>query len=201
MRRRFYLGFDLGRMRDHSAIAVIELDRQGRKRMVVRSVKRIPLGTPYEEVLEILRRTVGLLQSLGTCRAVVDATGVGSAVVEMLKECGLGCETVAVTITGGDQPRQLGYQCGVLWWNVPKHELVGRVQVMLEKEELRIPRSLAEVGSVVRELKAMRVGVTDRRKGKMEARGKDHDDLIMAIALGCWQAGQPTIGLRDTAIF
>lgn len=36
--------------------------------------------------------------------------------------------------TGWDKARSLGWQGGVLWWNVPKQDLVGRIQVMLEKK-------------------------------------------------------------------
>lgn len=186
----------MGRQRDHSAIGVVEKLRGGQV-CVVRALKRIPLGTPYAEVLEQLRRVTQMPQLLGNCRAAVDATGLGAPVVEMLKSNGLGCETYAVTITAGDKARSLGWQGGVLWWNVPKQDLVGRIQVMLEREQLRIPRKLAEAGSFVRELRAMRLDTTERGRKRMSAHGSDHDDLVMAIALACWLATQPTIGFRS----
>ena len=85
--RKFYLGLDLGKMQDHSAVAVIEKDRQGRREVVVRVVRRIPLGTPYRQVLETLRGMVGTLQSMGTCRAVVG----------MLNEYGLSAGPESIT--------------------------------------------------------------------------------------------------------
>ena len=191
----FYVGVDLGRQQDHSAIAVVERIA-GRTERVLRGIKRIPLGTPYAEVLEQLRRTTQSPRLEGNCRAVVDATGLGAPVVEMLKHNGLGCETYAVTITAGDKARSLGWQGGALWWNVPKQDLVGRVQVLLEREELRIPRKLSEVGSLLRELRAMRTDTTERGRRKTSAHGSEHDDLVMAIALACWLASQSTIGFR-----
>lgn len=60
---------------------------------------------------------------------VVDGTGVGAPVVDMLRAAGLGCEITAVSITGGDRESRRG---------VPKRDLIARVQLALEKGELRI---------------------------------------------------------------
>jgi len=44
---------------------------------------------------------------------------------------------------------------------------------------LRIARRMKEVGSLVRELVAMKIGREDER---------EHDDLVIALALACWRA-------------
>ena len=68
---------------------------------VVRHLERMPLGTAYTAVTA---RVVELAQHkalVGNCRLVVDATGVGMPVVDMLRAARPGCEIAAVLITGG----------------------------------------------------------------------------------------------------
>ena len=73
----YYLGLDLGQSRDHTAIAVLErAERRGafdpvmyayRKVVTldVRYLERVPLGTPYTEVVNrIVRDAPGFQQTL-----------------------------------------------------------------------------------------------------------------------------------------
>jgi hypothetical protein len=88
---------DLGQSRDHSALAVVEradliLDeidhatyaRLTERRYRVRFLKRIALGTPYPNVVERVREVVRAKPLVGRCTLVVDATGVGAPVVDLL---------------------------------------------------------------------------------------------------------------------
>jgi hypothetical protein len=68
---------------------------------------------------------------------VVDATGVGAPVVDLLRAAGIGERLVAVTITGSDDvTRGPGGD-----WRVPKRDLVTGLQVMLQSGELGIAPS------------------------------------------------------------
>ena len=69
----------------------------------MRKVERLPLGTPYPGVVARVREMVCGEALAGQCALVVDATGVGAPVVEMLRGARLGCEVTAVTITGGEK--------------------------------------------------------------------------------------------------
>ena len=53
---------------------------------------------------------------------------------------------------------------------------------MLEKGELKIVKGMKEGGALVRELVRMR--------GDKEPVGAEHDDLVLGLALACWQAGR-----------
>ncbi len=176
-----YAGLDLGQRQDHSAIAVVERMPQG---LVVRHVERAPLGTSYPRVVARVKAVVRAGLAEGGCSLVVDATGVGAPVVDMLRGAGLGCEVTAVSITGGDRERLSG---GV--WNVPKKDLMGGLQVLLERGELWIARGLGEAGSLLKEL----VDVTGVMGGggriRMGADGTgEHDDLVIALEQACWRA-------------
>ncbi len=182
----FYLGLDLGQRRDHSAIAVLERWDAGRAYLGVamrclelRYVERIPLGTPYTGVVERVRRLVQDPQLLGQVAVAVDATGVGAPVVELR----LGCEVMAVSITGGERENQQGAV-----WNVPKRDLIAGVQVLLERGELKISRRLEGSWALVKELLDMRMTSTGLGRVRLGADGGgEHDDLVIALALGCWR--------------
>jgi hypothetical protein len=96
----FYLGIDLGKRQDHTAIAVVERSGRG---LQLRYAERVPLGTSYPHVVERVRYMVSHQNLRGRCVMAVDATGVGEPVVDMLRSGQLGCEVIAVNITGGER--------------------------------------------------------------------------------------------------
>ena len=173
----FYVGLDLGKKHDHSAIAIVE---KTAGHLLVRRVERVPLGTPYERVVELVRDLVTSPALYGRCALAVDGSGVGEPVMEMFRRTGLGCEVTAVTITGG--AAQTKTRSGV---KVPKRDLIGIVQLALEKGELKIARRMKEAGALVKELLDVRANAN----GSFGAEGTgEHDDLVIAVALACWRA-------------
>jgi hypothetical protein len=181
-RRAFYVGLDLGQRRDHTAIAVVER-RDGR--LMVRHLERVALGTPYRRVVERVRKMVGSQALRGRCAVVMDATGIGAPVVELMRASRPGCEVAAVTITGGERESRKGAV-----WSVPKGNLIDGLRSALERGELRIARRMREAGTLVRELGDVR-RTAGRRAGsaRIGADGYgEHDDLVMALALACWRA-------------
>jgi phage FluMu gp28-like protein len=187
---RFYIGVDLGQRQDHTAIAVVERTES----LLVRYVERVALGTPYPLVVAHLREMVSRPELQRQCALVVDGTGLGGPVVEMLRSAGLPCEITAVTITGGGRETRGGN----LSVSVPKRDLIAGVQVALDNGELRIARSLTELGPLVRELLDVRMtsGLGPGRV-RIGADGSgEHDDLVIALALACWRARRRENGER-----
>jgi hypothetical protein len=184
----FYIGLDLGQRQDYSAIAIVEKPdarlawMTGQKTLMVRRAERMALGTPYPHVVARVREIV---RAIGECTLVVDGTGVGAPVVELLRSAGLGCGVTAVTITGGEKTTGSGGA-----WCVPKRDLIAGVQLALEKGELRIARHMKDVGALVRELIDVRVTAgLGTGKVRIGADGSgQHDDLVIALALACWRA-------------
>ncbi len=138
--RKFFVGLDLGQLTDFTAVAVLEvLDLVGaydpvhcgwEKKTIlrVRHLERMPLGTPYPAVVERVRRVVRSGDLLGRCQLMVDATGVGPPVVDMLRQKDLGCLMLPAMITGADME---SYDRG--YYRVPKRDLVVGLQVMLQE--------------------------------------------------------------------
>ena len=187
----YYLGVDLGQKQDPTALALVRRVEHrdpyggpGFDGLAVVGLERVPLGTPYPLVVDRLWRLTHRLDLLGQVKVVVDATGVGSPVVEAMRAAGLGAEVTAVTITGGAAETHKG-----LDYHVPKQDLMMGLQLLLEKRELKISRKVGEAGALVKELVNMRAqtGVRGRVRVGAEAFG-EHDDLVMAVALAVWKA-------------
>ncbi len=158
----------------------------------MRHLERIPLGTPYTEVtariVELARRP----ELAGRRRLLVDATGVGMPVVDMLRAAQPGCAITPIWITGGQAERFDGSV-----WHVPKLELMARLQALLESKRLRISRRLQEAGTLVRELMDVRSARRHSGRLRIGAEGAgEHDDLAMAVALAVWAGRKNEVGHR-----
>ena len=110
----YFVGVDLGQCRDYTAIAVVErAERIGPFDRVVfahrklvslclRFLERVPLGTPYPEVVRRVVEVAGSRGLVGRCRLAVDGAGVGRPVVDLLRAARPGCALSPVIVTGGD---------------------------------------------------------------------------------------------------
>ena len=192
----YLVGVDLGQKQDFTAIAVIErtevatgeidaatYERRVEVSYLLRYLERVRLGTPYPEIVGRVRELVRNPQLEGRCTLVVDATGVGVAVVDMLRQADLGCPLVPVMITGGGSAHEKER-----FWHVPKRDLVVGLQVMFEQKQLRIAAQIPETGLLLKELSNMRVKVSDAGHDSYAGRDAVHDDLVLAVALACWRA-------------
>jgi hypothetical protein len=114
---------------------------------------------------------------------VIDATGVGRPVVDMIRQAKL--EPVPITIHGGDQ---ISYENG---WRVPKRDLVSIVQVGLQTERLKFAAELPHVSTLVQELLAFRVKISEAGHDTYGSwREGAHDDLVLALACAVWWANR-----------
>jgi hypothetical protein len=205
----FSIGVDLGQRRDYSAVAIVEqpanqtaaaptfdprtlayADELQPPVSIVRHLERLPLGTPYTHVTARLVEIARTPEMAGQCQLVVDATGVGMPVLDMLRAARPGCPITAVWITAG----HAAHFDGALW-HVPKLELMANLQAMLELKSLLISRRTRESATLVRELLDIRT--TRGRSGSIQASAQgagQHDDLAMAVALAAWLKQRPAAG-------
>jgi len=193
MESEFFVGLDLGRTQDPTAITVLE-----RKELVgawdavcwacrkeialgLRYLRRLELGTPYPEVVARVCRVTNHRELRGRCQLAVDATGVGRPVVDMIRAENPGCLMLPVLITSGARETMVEGD-----YHVPKRDLITRVQILLQQGRLRIAASLKEGPELVKEMAEMRVKMTPAGIEQFEAREGAHDDLVLAVALACW---------------
>src|SRR6266852_2957448 len=147
----YFVGLDLGQSRNYSALAMVEraevfpdemdwvtYERRRKRRYRVTFLERARLGTPYPDVVDRVREVMRAPALAGRCTLVMDATGVGAPVLDLLRRADLGCGIAPVILTGGERESRAG---GL--WHVPKRDLITGLQVMLEKRELGLPVKLA----------------------------------------------------------
>jgi hypothetical protein len=155
-------------------------------RVGVRHLERLPLRMSYPDqtayIGSLLRRP-----PLASPRptVVVDQTGVGRPVVEIMRRAGL--RPLGVTITAGTGEHR-EYEGGYEQWKVAKLLLVSHMQAALHAGRLRIAKSLPDARALVEELADFRANINEAGSVSFGARSGAHDDLVLAVALGTWWA-------------
>jgi len=178
----FIIGLDLGQAQDYTALCVAEMfggDKSDRY-YHIRHLQRFKLGTSYPEIVEIVSDLVSQKPLKEKSKLVVDSTGVGAPVVDMLKQAQL--HPIAVTITGGNEVNRNGSA-----YKVPKRDMVSNLQVLFQGGRLKIAEELSEARTLVNELLNFKVKISAKAHDTYEAwREGIHDDLVLAVALACW---------------
>lgn len=197
----YFLGVDLGQMQDPTALAVLhrvqrfrdktslpgtpEYEREDPvviSKYQVRHLERMPLGTDYLDVVARVRTILQHPDLSGQTTLLVDATGVGRPVLDMMRR--LGMAPIGVTKTGGQALSAVdtGY-------NVPKHDLVAALQILFQSGRLEISRRLRDAETFLAELQGFSMKISQRGHDTYEAvRDQVHDDLVIAAALCAWYA-------------
>ncbi|MDR3718888.1 MAG: hypothetical protein P4K98_08805 [Bryobacteraceae bacterium] len=202
-----YLGLDLGQRHDPAAIAILhrtveptgafnhvtwEFEREVHFRLC--HTERLALGTSY---IQIVARIGRLLEKLSAplpgshCYAgtaplrtlVVDASGVGRPVVELIRKSRIGwtpepgnpprvaIAPVTITASGSPHCEASGDEF------VSRRDLITNLRILLERRLLKISGRIHDRQALLKEL----VELQDRS-------GSKHDDLVMATAIACWRA-------------
>jgi hypothetical protein len=179
--RRFVLGLDLGQVQDYTAVAIVQRVAARNGLVQVPYLERFPLGTSYPAIVARITQLLATPPLREQACLVVDATGVGTAVIDLLRQANL--RPIAITITGGDKiHRETKTR-----YSVPKRELVGCLQVLLQIGRLKIASALLEAELLVKELLAFQVKITASAHDTYGAwREGAHDDLVLALALATW---------------
>ncbi len=226
----FYLGLDLGKAADHSAVSIVEEPvwteaewsweitggvvpgeeplqgwvradqlnnvhqlaearrlnlthgRPANPPLGVRHLKRYPLQTPYQDVVN---EVAGMLKHPALASAdvavLMDKGNAGTAVSEMFSH--IGVRVIPVLIHGG---HQTAYDRADGTYKVPKRDLVEAAQVALQNRRLEIAGGLPDADVLVRELKDFRGTVSEAGHDRYEARDREHDDLVLALSMAVW---------------
>ena len=181
----FFVGCDLASSADYTACVVVE-QVQGETRQHrydARHIERLPLGTRYPDVIRYLQDLMGTSTLAKQGTLVVDATGVGTPVLHQLQASGL--RPVGVLLHGGDTVSRAGAV-----YRVPKRDVIGCVQVLLQSRRVRFAANLPHVETLLHELLNFKVRIdpSTAHDSYSAWREQDHDDLVLALALACWYA-------------
>jgi hypothetical protein len=208
---RFFVGVDVGKVKDPPAMAVMELrsvftpgpfdpfkQETGSTSISyrVRHLERLKLGTPYPALVdrvaviaEKLRLPVLPGSAAATAEVIVDVTGVGRPIFDLLadRRCG---RIIGVNFTGGDRASRPDKFSPI--YNVPKKDLVAGLVLLFQSRRLQIAEKLADAQVLVNELVNFQETLSAAGHSQFGNDGVNarHDDYVSAAALCCWRARQ-----------
>ena len=198
---RYLVGCDLGQSVDYTAISVIEQIDTPRlelrngwptggveydRMFEVRELQRLERGASYVDQVRHIAETMATAPLTDNANLIVDRSGVGRGVFDMLVREQL--NPVGITITAGDGSSQRGYTRGYLGFNVSKLELVGQLIATAHQSKLKVSKKLPLAPVLQQELQDFRVSYTDSGYSKFGARSGKHDDLVLSVAVAIWWA-------------
>jgi hypothetical protein len=198
----YFVGLDLGQSADYTALAVLQTVKEQvgagifRTVLQLRHLQRYPLRTSYttiaDGVADVMRSETLVGNEYDPARhrvartkteLLVDKTGVGRGVTDILKERGL--KFTGIVIHGGETTHNTDGA-----YHVPKKDLVAALEVPFDKGTLKIAEGLELWPALREELQSFR-----RKQNPKTAhfsfehwRDSDHDDLVLALAMACWGA-------------
>jgi hypothetical protein len=196
----YIVGCDLGQANDYTALSILEKHRDTtteiqqkgfepptsvttvRNLFHLRHLQRLKLGTSYPDVCHVVGTMLKALPGAKLAPAlVIDKTGVGAPVFDLMQKAGL--KPIGVTITGGfDENRVLSND-----WRIPKRNLVSTLAVLLQSGRLKVAPDLAEGETFVSELSNFKVKISAAGHDSYNAwRESIHDDLVLSVALAAW---------------
>jgi hypothetical protein len=211
----YFMGLDLGRYTDFCALSVMsrELaidqtsglplrDHRGDAKYFwqIRGLRRWPLRTPYSEVIERVVKIATRPDINPSPRLVVDHSGVGTAVLDMVRHALISYEQIEVwglSITAGDTWRITARNTA----NVAKTQLTSSLAEALGCERVVIcPRAdgskMENQAVLEKELAAFKIRVSKTGYQSVEAMGSDHDDCVVSVALPLWLGSQRFCHMR-----
>jgi hypothetical protein len=149
----------------------------------VRHAERLPLGSGYPKVIEVVS---GYMQRLSDYHPelLVDHTGVGRPVIQSFRNAGL--HPVGIHLHAGADVRYVPEENR---YNVPVRELVASAQVFLENGRLQIASELEHVETLKSELLNFRRKINPQTAHESFSawRERDHDDLVFALSMCAWR--------------
>ena len=182
-------GLDLGQANEFTALAVLERrtppDVHPRQRPLstfsVRHLERFPIGTSYGAIFERVSTLFSSTPLPGNT-FVADQTAVGDPVVRSLKRAPSIGGVKRVVITNG---LVASLDAGI--WQIPKKDLVGALQILLQEQRLKIAAVLPEVPTLIDELLNFQMKPTPMSTDPLAAwREGPQDDLMLAIGIAAW---------------
>ena len=185
----YFIGVDLGQVQDYTAIVTLEglVYRNHYKVTGLERMRSI-------DYVAVIKRVEDILNTPPICwgniHLVVDRTGVGRPIVDMMFKHGM--NPVGVTITGGDKPTHeyLNDWKTRQAVTVPKRDLVINLALMIQNKELKVLKSLPLAQVLATEMQNMTVKINSRTGSDSYGaeKAQEHDDLTMALCMAAWWA-------------
>lgn len=177
------IGLDLGQQNDYTVLSILKIKDNPSIRGTLYQLiylYRVPLETSYPNIISWVSALISDHLAIYNYVLVVDYTGVGRPIVDMLRQDQL--NLLAVNITGGN----------VASWkhgnevSVPKKEIVTCLQVTLESSRLRFSEDISSLDTLAQEFISFKPKISASANLQFEAEYGYHDDIVMSIGLAIW---------------
>lgn len=186
----FILGVDLGKAQDNSGLVLMSRRPLGEKEfsLAIVYIENVPLGTHYKVVIDKMASFARDSRLRNSLTIGFDRTGLGNVVSEMIYEIPELAEiTYGVSITSGRQSRHDADD--KTHFTVPKKDIVGAIQVPLQNGRLRHRHDLPNFSLLHKQLLEFQGEKSSASDSILfDAKGSGHDDLVLALGIGCWIA-------------
>jgi len=154
---------------------------------------------PYTRVAEIIESRMGHKDLAHSCDLLIDGTGIGAAVVDLLREKGL--HPVPIVFTGGGTVREVTAPFGSIFkggealvplkivkeLHVPKTDLVAAGKLLIEQGRVRVAEGLRWGQDFKDQLLAFKGKVNEKGHRTYEADTEgDHDDMVVCLLMAAW---------------
>jgi phage terminase large subunit-like protein len=161
---QYYAGLDLGKLQDHSALAIIQKDQETLKLIYHH---QFPLQMPYTEVINTLVRAD---EKFRFQKLLADQTGLGEPILENLQEQGLTCAQ------------------GAKLTQDAKTELLTHLKLAMEQHRIAIPYNK----QLCQQINDQQYQYTKNGKLTFNHPPNTHDDMLWALALAVYAAKTET---------
>jgi hypothetical protein len=185
----YVAGLSLGQASEATGFAVLErrspqteLGVRADATYAVRHLVRYPPGTPYGSIVEAMKGVFAEPPLKGSV-LMVDQTAVGRGVYDLFRNGRIGATVWGLAVTAGHMAGK-DDRGGNL---VPKKDLVGVLQVLLQAKRLKVAKELEMAGTLAEELQQFRLRSVPLTDDAVEWRERPHDDLVLAVAVAAWQ--------------
>lgn len=183
----YVAGVDLGKENDYTALVLMRVRRtepMAKRYYEVVHGQRWRLQTPYTKIAEDLDRMLRSPRLTAGCALVLDETGVGGAVADIVRQYR---SCAGVTIHGGyrvardPDPERERYR-------VPKGDLIGVAVRVLQEKRIAIAQ-LPDLPEFERELREFTRRPNPRgadEYGPLVQREGNHDDYVFGLGIALW---------------
>lgn len=197
----YFLNVDLGDVQDPTAISLLqrkemfqehatlpETDARLREaRRIVskyecRLLERPELGTGYPGIIQRVKVIMQAPDLVGRTALVVDATGVGLPVIQFMRAEGLA--PIPIVLTGGSS---ININDAAGGYNVPKQQVISALQIAVQSDRFKMA-SLPLTKVALKEFENFKVKRKQNAVTFEAWRAKDHDDIVLSLAIGVWYA-------------
>lgn len=189
----FIIGLDPAQLRDWSAMAVVDMQYVPEKKrfgydLVAMARKQ---GLPYDQIVEWVVKTLKKpeFNKERPPEFLLDSTGVGVAVRDMLAAKGVRMK--AVTITSGEAFTRQGPI-----YHVGKARLIGTFLGAFDAGKARVNPNMPIWPALEKEMLGFRAEMSSQGRAKFEAEPGEHDDMLFSLALCVWYGEEVRRGKR-----